>query len=101
MRKTNAATASGDASSSSEPKIIITAQQSRFHVDADDAPTSKEIFIKDLNIGIGNNELLSHTVVHLQEGGRYVLVGRNGTGKSSKFTPCSLSLYVLVLSVQN
>jgi ABC-type uncharacterized transport system fused permease/ATPase subunit len=84
MKKRATASASDDNTSSGKPNVIITAQQSRFHVDADDAPTTKEVLIKDLSIGIGTNELLSHAEVHLQEGGRYVLVGRNGTGKSSK-----------------
>jgi ATP-binding cassette, subfamily F, member 3 len=66
-----------------EPMLQVTAQQSRFHVDADNAPTSKDVWIKDLTISIGQHELLNRTEVHLQEGGRYVLVGRNGGGKST------------------
>lgn len=64
-------------------RIQITAQESRFHTDSDDTPTSKDITIKDLSISAGQKELLSRTEVHLVEGGRYVLVGRNGCGKSS------------------
>ncbi|KAH7381491.1 P-loop containing nucleoside triphosphate hydrolase protein [Phaeosphaeria sp. MPI-PUGE-AT-0046c] len=49
--------------------IIVTAQQSRYALDALDAPASKE--------------LLSRTTFHLVEARHYVLVGRNGTGKST------------------
>lgn len=63
--------------------ITVTAQQSRFHVDSVEAPTSKEILVKDLSISISQRELLSHAELSLKEGGHYVLVGRNGTGKSS------------------
>jgi ATP-binding cassette subfamily F protein 3 len=64
--------------------LQITAQQSRFHTDAfDGVPASKEILIKDLSIAIGQRELLSHAELFLKEGGHYVLVGRNGVGKSS------------------
>jgi ABC-type molybdenum transport system ATPase subunit/photorepair protein PhrA len=87
MKKGGASGASASSSSQAGPKVYITAQQSRFHVDADDAPTTTELFIKDLSIGIGQRELLSHAELHLMEGGRYVLVGRNGGGKSSKFLP--------------
>jgi ATP-binding cassette, subfamily F, member 3 len=68
-----------------EPVLTVTAQQSRFHTDASDAPVSKEILVKDLSISIGNKEIISHATLHLQEGRHYVLVGRNGTGKSSVF----------------
>jgi ATP-binding cassette subfamily F protein 3 len=70
---------------STEPVLQISAQQSRYAIDAVDAPTTKEILIKDLTIALGQRELLSRTTVHLCEGGRYVLVGRNGEGKSSWF----------------
>lgn len=39
--------------------------------------------IKDLSISVSNRELLSRTTLHLVEGRHYVLVGRNGTGKST------------------
>ncbi|KAL1801160.1 hypothetical protein ACET3X_001502 [Alternaria dauci] len=63
--------------------IAVTAQQSRYALDAVDAPASKEILIKDLSITVANRELLSHTTLHLVEARHYVLVGRNGTGKST------------------
>ncbi|KAK6509014.1 hypothetical protein TWF481_003780 [Arthrobotrys musiformis] len=63
--------------------IVVTAQQSRFHVDADLSAASLEIDIKDLSISIQNRELLQHAHLRLLEARRYVLVGRNGTGKST------------------
>jgi ABC-type molybdenum transport system ATPase subunit/photorepair protein PhrA len=64
------------------PKLSISTQQSRYAIDCLDAPTTKEVLIKDLSISIGHRELLSRTVVHLVEGRKYVLIGRNGEGKS-------------------
>ncbi|KAF1953721.1 ABC transporter ATP-binding protein uup-1 [Byssothecium circinans] len=63
--------------------ITVTAQQSRYAIDAIDAPASKEILVKDLSISVSNRELLSHATLHLVESRHYVLVGRNGTGKST------------------
>ncbi|KAF2271550.1 P-loop containing nucleoside triphosphate hydrolase protein [Westerdykella ornata] len=63
--------------------INVTAQQSRYAVDAVDAPASKEILIKDLTLTVANRDLLSHATLHLVEAKHYVLVGRNGSGKST------------------
>lgn len=63
--------------------LVVTSQQSRFHVDAVDAPTSKDIDVKDLTLSIGGRELLDHVHLRIVEGVHYVLAGRNGTGKSS------------------
>lgn len=63
--------------------IVVTNQQSRFHVDADDAPTSKEVDVRDLTISVGGREIVDHVHLLLKEGGRYALVGRNGLGKST------------------
>lgn len=63
--------------------ITVTAQQSRYALDAVDAPASKEILVKDLSISVADRELLSHVTLHLVEGRHYVLVGRNGMGKST------------------
>ncbi|KAG5635865.1 hypothetical protein H0H81_009848 [Sphagnurus paluster] len=63
--------------------IVVSAQQSRFHVDATDTPTSKEVDIKDLTLSIGGRDLLSHATLTLRENHHYVLAGRNGTGKST------------------
>ncbi|KAG9187119.1 hypothetical protein G6011_04990 [Alternaria panax] len=65
--------------------ITVTAQQSRYALDAVDAPASKEILVKDLSIAVANRELLSRTTLHLVEARHYVMVGRNGTGKSTLF----------------
>jgi ATP-binding cassette subfamily F protein 3 len=72
------------ASEDDAPVIQVTAQQSRFHTEAVDVPASKEILVKNLTIQIGQKELLSGAELFLKEGGHYVLVGRNGVGKSSK-----------------
>lgn len=39
--------------------------------------------VKDLSVSVSNRELLSRTTLHLVEARHYVLVGRNGTGKST------------------
>lgn len=61
----------------------MTTQQSRFHADANDAPESKEVDIKDLTLSISKLEILSHAHLRLREGVHYVFGGRNGTGKST------------------
>jgi ATPase subunit of ABC transporter with duplicated ATPase domains len=43
-----------------------------------------KLVVKDLSISIGQREILSHTQFQLQVEKHYVLVGRNGIGKSSK-----------------
>ncbi|KZP10488.1 ABC transporter ATP-binding protein uup-1 [Athelia psychrophila] len=63
--------------------LVVTAQQSRFHVDASNIPATKEIDIKDLSISIGGREILAHAELTLRENVHYVLVGRNGVGKST------------------
>ncbi|WPG99768.1 putative AAA+ ATPase domain, ABC transporter, P-loop containing nucleoside triphosphate hydrolase [Acrodontium crateriforme] len=68
---------------SSSGKLTVTDQQSRFHTEAADHSNLKEIIVKDLSISIGNREILSHADLQLQTGRHYVLVGRNGTGKST------------------
>lgn len=42
-----------------------------------------QIDIKDLSVSIGGKELLDHAELRVKDGGHYVFVGRNGTGKSS------------------
>jgi ATP-binding cassette subfamily F protein 3 len=65
--------------------LQVTAQQSRYHTDmlALEAPTTKEILVKDLSITLGDKEILARTELFLKENGKYVLVGRNGVGKST------------------
>jgi ATP-binding cassette subfamily F protein 3 len=63
--------------------LNVTAQQSRFHAQKQES-TSTEITVKDLSITVGNHEILSHAELQLHPGRHYVLVGRNGVGKSSK-----------------
>ncbi|KAK4493681.1 hypothetical protein PRZ48_014866 [Zasmidium cellare] len=64
-------------------KLVVTAQQSRFHTEMDEDNNLKEIIVKDLSISISNRELLSHATLNLQRGRHYVLHGRNGIGKST------------------
>ncbi|GME56385.1 ABC transporter domain-containing protein [Neofusicoccum parvum] len=66
-----------------EGQLYVTEQQSRYALDAVDAPNSKEVLVKDLSISIGKKEILRNAEIHLEEGRHYVLVGRNGTGKST------------------
>lgn len=67
-----------------QPKLAISVQQTRFESSALVAPTTGEVLIKDLCITIEpNKEVFSHADLHLKEHGHYVLVGRNGTGKST------------------
>lgn len=63
--------------------IVVTSQQSRFHTESIDAPTLKDIDIKDLTISISGLELLDHANLRVQNGKHYVFHGRNGTGKST------------------
>ena len=63
--------------------IVATSQQSRFHTETNEAPTSNDIDLKDVSISIGGFELLSHAHVQIQEGVHYLFHGRNGTGKST------------------
>lgn len=63
--------------------LNVTAQQSRFHAQKQES-TSTEITVRDLSIAIGTREILSHADLQLHPGRHYVLVGRNGVGKSSK-----------------
>lgn len=63
--------------------IVVSAQQSRFHTEAIDAPNLKDIDLKDLTIAIGGLEILDHAHLKIQDGTHYVFHGRNGTGKST------------------
>jgi ATP-binding cassette subfamily F protein 3 len=69
--------------SASASELVVTAQQSRFAADANDAPDSKDIDVRDLTISIGGKEVIEHAELRLKAGTHYVLVGRNGTGKST------------------
>jgi ATP-binding cassette subfamily F protein 3 len=63
-------------------KIVATSQTSRFHVDTLDT-LSKEIDLHQVNITIGNKDILVDASLRLKTGVRYGLVGRNGQGKST------------------
>ena len=109
------ASAAAVVGTTSDANLTITAQQSRFYHDAVDAPVSREVIyldsqtiegpafsvhwltliqvlVKDLSISINDREIISHADLSLKEGRRYVLVGRNGTGKSSTFSWLCLTM---------
>lgn len=61
--------------------IHATSRQTRFHI-VENA-NSKEIDLHTVNISIGKTEILSDAHLKLASGVHYVLVGRNGVGKST------------------
>lgn len=63
--------------------ITVSSQQSRFHAEAIDAPTLKDVDVKDLTIAIGGHEILDHARLQIQHDLHYVFHGRNGLGKST------------------
>ncbi|KAG8704165.1 hypothetical protein FRC08_002390, partial [Ceratobasidium sp. 394] len=66
----------------SATKIVATSQTSRFHVDTL-TTLSKEIDLRQVNISIGNRDILVDAHLRLKANVRYGLVGRNGQGKST------------------
>ncbi|PKY48786.1 P-loop containing nucleoside triphosphate hydrolase protein [Rhizophagus irregularis] len=65
-----------------DSEIVAYSQQSRFHTETLET-LSKEVDLKDVNITVGNKELLVDAKLQLKTGVHYGLVGRNGTGKST------------------
>lgn len=63
-------------------RIIATSRQTRFQPGS---ASSLEIDLNDVSISIGERELLSSAHLKLNKGIKYVLIGRNGTGKSTIF----------------
>ncbi|KAI5196168.1 ABC transporter domain-containing protein [Aureobasidium subglaciale] len=73
--------------------LSVTAQQSRFYAQKQESVSTEylgqetyiqsQIAVKDLSVTIGNHEILSHAQLQLHPGRHYVLVGRNGVGKST------------------
>ena len=66
--------------------ITATSQQTRFDPDATNAT---EIDLRDVNIAIGDREILTDARLLLKSDTRYGLIGSNGSGKSSKSVPCT------------
>ncbi|QRV90137.1 ABC transporter [Ceratobasidium sp. AG-Ba] len=66
----------------STTRIVATSQTSRFHVDTL-TTLSKEIDLQQVNISIGNRDILVDAHLRLKSNVRYGLVGRNGQGKST------------------
>lgn len=68
-------------SASISPIIQATSQQTRFNIPDD--PNSKEIDLHTVNVSIGKQDILSDAHFKLAAAVHYVLVGRNGVGKST------------------
>lgn len=64
------------------PPVQAYSQQSRFH-SATVTTLSKEVDLRDVNVIIGDSELLVDSRLWLKAGTHYGLVGRNGAGKST------------------
>ncbi|KAG0126604.1 P-loop containing nucleoside triphosphate hydrolase protein, partial [Tuber indicum] len=62
------------------PMIQATSQQTRFSLEE---TASKELDLKGVHISIGKREIISDAHLKLSAGVHYVLVGRNGVGKST------------------
>ncbi|CUS15497.1 unnamed protein product [Tuber aestivum] len=60
--------------------IQATSQQTRFNLEE---TASKELDLKGVHISIGKREIISDAHLKLSAGVHYVLIGRNGTGKST------------------
>jgi len=59
-------------------------QVSRYHTETIDS-YAKDIDLKDLNIFVGDREILTDANLKLYQGVHYGLIGQNGIGKSSNF----------------
>ncbi|KAI8849289.1 P-loop containing nucleoside triphosphate hydrolase protein [Chytridium lagenaria] len=73
---------SGSEPTFEEPEIVATTQATRFHVDTLET-SSNDIDLKDVNITVGDLQLLKAANLRLFSGCRYGLIGRNGVGKST------------------
>ncbi|KAJ2625969.1 hypothetical protein GGI25_000336 [Coemansia spiralis] len=64
------------------PPVQAYSQQSRFHMETV-TTLSKDVDLKDVNVTIGDYELLVDARLWLKAGYHYGMVGRNGAGKST------------------
>lgn len=62
--------------------IRATSQESRFYTEYTTTAT-KEIDLKDVNLFVGEKQLLNDAHLRIKEGVKYGLVGKNGAGKST------------------
>ncbi|ORX38729.1 P-loop containing nucleoside triphosphate hydrolase protein [Kockovaella imperatae] len=69
--------------STSTPKIVATAQQSRFDSALTDPTSISELELFTVNIAIDQLEILVDTEIRFKDGIKYALVGPNGSGKST------------------
>ncbi|KAK7458821.1 hypothetical protein VKT23_009830 [Stygiomarasmius scandens] len=67
--------------STAAPTIQATSQQTRFALSLD--PTSTDVDLPGVSLTIGQREILSDAHLKLNAGVHYVLIGRNGVGKST------------------
>ncbi|ODO05526.1 hypothetical protein I350_04577 [Cryptococcus amylolentus CBS 6273] len=63
--------------------IEARAQQSRFHAATLNSTSALDIDLQDVDLTVGERELVSGARVHLKSEVKYGLVGRNETGKST------------------
>ncbi|KAL0576029.1 hypothetical protein V5O48_005936 [Marasmius crinis-equi] len=70
-----------DKSAANTTGIQATSQQTRF--DLNEETASKDLDLHTVNISIGKRDILTDSHVKLSPGVHYVLVGRNGVGKST------------------
>ncbi|KAK7059146.1 hypothetical protein VNI00_001773 [Paramarasmius palmivorus] len=68
-------------SSQATAGIQATSRQTRFDLDED--TSSKDIDLHGVNVSIGKRDILGDAHLKLTPGVHYVLVGRNGTGKTT------------------
>ena len=75
------------ATTSGSARIVATSRQTRFNplVQGD----ASEVDLNDVDISIGEREILVDARIRLKNGIKYGLIGRNGCGKSSRspFSP--------------
>lgn len=82
----------GFSKQSAAEKLTVSSQQSRFHANASATACNKQVIVRDLCITIGQRDLLTNAELNLQPARHYVLIGRNGTGKSTLLTAIGTGL---------
>lgn len=71
------------ANTSGPARIVATSRQTRFNplVQGD----ASEVDLNDVDISVGEREILVDARIRLKNGIKYGLIGRNGCGKSSGY----------------
>nr|CAG8597791.1 6483_t:CDS:2 [Entrophospora candida] len=78
----NTASTNDDSKKTAVEEVVAYSQQSRFHTETLET-LSKEVDLKDVNVIVGDKELLVDAHVKFKTGVHYGLIGRNGVGKST------------------